>query len=83
MMAIAENAKDALSASIKKATASGSFTYDPPTLTGQVLKISAKGKEADTTLKDKYIFGCINLDSGDPEVSKKLVDSNTPDVTCL
>ena len=32
--------------------------------------LKAKGKNADTTLKDKYIFGCINLDSGDPEVSK-------------
>ena len=77
----AANANTALAASIKKATDAGSFTYTS-SVSGKVLSVKAAGKDADETLKGKFIFGCVNLDNGDPNVSKKLVESDSTDVKC-
>ena len=77
----AANANTALASSITKATTTGNFTYTS-SVAGKIISISALGKAADTTLSGKYIFGCINLDNGDPKVSKKLVDTNSTDVSC-
>ena len=78
----AENAEDALDASITKADSAGSFTYTS-SFAGNILSVKAAGKDADATLKGKFIFGCVNLDKGDPLVSKKLVETDSTDVTCL
>ena len=77
----AANANTSLAASKTKATDAGNFTYTS-TVAGQVLSIKAAGKDADATLKGKFIFGCVNLDKGDPNVSKKLVETDSTDVTC-
>ncbi|MDB4336916.1 type II secretion system GspH family protein [bacterium] len=77
----ADNAEDALQASITKADSAGSFTYTS-SVADNVLSVKAEGNDDDSTLTGKFIFGCINLDDGDPNVSKKLVETDSADVDC-
>ena len=77
----ADNANAALDASKTKADSAGNFIYTS-SVSGKILSVKAKGNADDSTLTDKFIFGCINLDDGDPNVSKKLVDTDSSDVTC-
>ena len=77
----AANANTALEASITKADSAGSFTYTS-SVADKILSVTAEGNADDSTLTGKFIFGCINLDDGDPNVSKKLVETDSTDVTC-
>jgi type IV pilus assembly protein PilA len=78
----ADNANTALKASITKADSAGNFRYESSVADG-ILSVKAEGNDNDSTLEGKYIFGCINLVKGDPNVSKKLVEADSTDVSCL
>ena len=74
----------AMGGSATTASATGNFTYTYPGVTDTtIFNVLAKGNDNDTALKDKLMYGCIDLAKGDPDVSTRLLAAGTArDVEC-
>ena len=74
----------AMGGSATTASATGNFTYTYPGVTDTtIFNVLAKGNDNDTALKDKLMYGCIDLAKGDPDVSTRLLAAGTArDVKC-
>jgi type IV pilus assembly protein PilA len=74
----------AMDGSKTTASATGNFTYTYPAVTDTtIFNVLATGNASDTSLKDKLMYGCIDLTKGDPDVSTRLLAAGTArDVKC-
>ena len=74
----------AMEGSKTTASATGNFTYTYPDVTDTtIFNVLATGNNSDTSLKDKLMYGCIDLAKGDPDISTRLLAAGTArDVKC-
>ena len=73
-----------MSGSATTASNTGNFTYTFPGVTDTtIFNVLATGNSNDAALKDKLMYGCIDLAKGDPDVSTRLLAAGTArDVKC-
>ena len=70
-----------------QASTGGIFDYDASAITDAILTITATAKTlangGDGKIANKVIFGCVNLESGQTDISKNLlIAESTADVSC-
>lgn len=82
---VVANVTTAMAGSKKTATDVGNFTYTYPTIAkdSTIFNVLATGNSNDAALKDKLMYGCIDLSKGDPDISTRLLAKGTAsDVDC-